>query len=391
MYQLLFAFFSLILCTATPLFTQQPVKLGSDTPPLSTLQWIGSPPPSPDYFTGKFVVLEFWTTWCGPCIQAIPHINDLAARYQSENLGFVSINFGEEREKVEKFLQKVDVQTMIGFDPSSTFAIALGVGSIPHTAIVDGEGKLIWYGRPHHLTDEFMEYLVRNGEPLPAKSEEDRRKISLSVTESAPTESSGLSWNFETMRAATISAYQATGIIKNIITFLGSHSYRIREVNDSLRDTKEYTLSIDVGQDVDMKALLPSVVAQLDVIFQTKTEWVKELTPVYILKLGDEKKLREIRGEDEGKSSSELKNQKLVWNNVAPRKLTSYLEDKWGIPCLDETGCTSEERYNLVLPELSRENIEETITTLQHQGFQLVKEERELEFVVITHLGQQQE
>ena len=46
-----------------------------------------------DSLKGKVVVLEFWTTWCGPCVAAIPHLNELSEKYADKPVQFIAISF----------------------------------------------------------------------------------------------------------------------------------------------------------------------------------------------------------------------------------------------------------------------------------------------------------
>ena len=74
-------------------------------PTIEVSEWISGTPEKENGFSGKNVILEFWSTHCGPCIAAIPHLNELVATYGSKDTLFVSLT-REEPHTIERFLEK---------------------------------------------------------------------------------------------------------------------------------------------------------------------------------------------------------------------------------------------------------------------------------------------
>jgi thiol-disulfide isomerase/thioredoxin len=62
---------------------------------------------------GKVVVLEMWATWCGPCVKAIPHLNELAGKFKDRPVVFLSVT-DEEQKVVEAFLNKRRISGWVG-------------------------------------------------------------------------------------------------------------------------------------------------------------------------------------------------------------------------------------------------------------------------------------
>lgn len=130
----------------------------------------------------KVYILECWATWCGPCVAAIPHMNELHKKYGEKGLRVIGMNvWEEEKEKVVAFLkEKGDGMAYpVAFVNETAFAKewleAGGVEGIPHAFVVKN-GKLLFSTHPASLKDETIEALLEGGEKeakvLAARAEE---------------------------------------------------------------------------------------------------------------------------------------------------------------------------------------------------------------------------
>jgi uncharacterized protein (TIGR03435 family) len=120
-------------------------KKGALAPPLDSLRLLQAPPGAKAdraSLKGKVVVLEFWATWCSPCVASLPHLNQLVASLDPAKFQFISID-DEDRKTVQNFLTKKKTSGWIGIDPDGKVFIAYGVTSRPTTVIIDGHGKVV--------------------------------------------------------------------------------------------------------------------------------------------------------------------------------------------------------------------------------------------------------
>ncbi len=131
-------------------------KPGQEPPPLgfeAILQAPGGAEPSWKALKGKVVVLEFWATWCGPCIAAIPHLNELADKFKDEPIQFIAITDQDEK-VLGPFLKKKPMHAWIGLDTDRSMFKDYGIRGIPHTVVVDAKGMIAAITHPTYLTEE---------------------------------------------------------------------------------------------------------------------------------------------------------------------------------------------------------------------------------------------
>ena len=97
-------------------------------------------------FQGKVVVLDFWATFCPPCLEEIPHLNGLQTKYGAENLNIVGLNVGgdDDRPKIAEFAEKLKVNYTLAIPEDALMQFIFAINNdIPQTAVFDRNGKLI--------------------------------------------------------------------------------------------------------------------------------------------------------------------------------------------------------------------------------------------------------
>lgn len=104
----------------------------------------------------KPIILEFWSTTCGPCIKAIPHVNKLHNRYK-QDISFISVNSFDKNEKIKKFLIKHNIENSIAVDAERILYKQFDVKSIPVTIIIDKKGFIRWKGLASELNSEMID------------------------------------------------------------------------------------------------------------------------------------------------------------------------------------------------------------------------------------------
>ncbi len=127
--------------------------VGQKTPPLIIEKWI-SPVPE---FANKFVIVDFWATWCGPCRMSMPHMNALAAKFAKE---IIIIGLSKETEATVRGFKGMEYYSAI--DTKGRLQSAVGVRAIPNVMIINPSGIVCWQGHPASLTDQILDELLQN-------------------------------------------------------------------------------------------------------------------------------------------------------------------------------------------------------------------------------------
>jgi len=154
-------------CQALKEVPSYALKTGDQAPPLDFDAILQGPPPSAvnwQTLRGKVVVLDFWGTWCAPCVADLPRTNDLIAKYRDRPVQFIAVGH-ENAPKVEYFLKKHPINTWIALDPKVAVFRSYTAFGIPHAVVVDEKGVVAAVLSPGDLTERVIDDVLAGRTP----------------------------------------------------------------------------------------------------------------------------------------------------------------------------------------------------------------------------------
>ncbi len=119
---------------SAPDLTFEPVKEGGKKVSLSELK-------------GKVVLIDFWATWCGPCIETMPIIDELYKTYKDQGLEVIAVS-DETKDVIEAFHKKVNFSYPLYIDSTGAATTYYMVQAIPHAVVISKSGATVFEGHP---------------------------------------------------------------------------------------------------------------------------------------------------------------------------------------------------------------------------------------------------
>lgn len=118
------------------------VQVGDEAPDFDLMSESGQPIQLKD-FRGKFVILNFWATWCPPCVEELPSLERFHGQFASRGVVVLGVSEDEDRAAYEQFLKKAGVQFPTVRDPNRKVSHQYGTFKYPETYFIDRQGKVV--------------------------------------------------------------------------------------------------------------------------------------------------------------------------------------------------------------------------------------------------------
>jgi uncharacterized protein (TIGR03435 family) len=359
------------------------VKLNQPAPKMQVLRYVNAPVGTPlgtEGFRGSVVVLEFWATWCGPCIQAIPHLNELTRKFADRPVKFLSLS-NESYEIVSAFAKKQPFDTLVGSVDEGTWTRYVANRGVPLTVILDREGKVFTVTHPSLLEPAHIEEALSGkrskaptvGTPMST----DGSLATFTLRPADPTRSGTAALDFARGR------YIRTGIsIRGLVSEFWKHPHSMVEVDDKLPAGRYDIQAIlpNLGEE-PFRATVKSLVSAslgFDVLLQTHER------EVLVLRCPDGLKAGFKKSSPDTPSSSGTSSKFFDGTNMPMDVVAGNVEIFTNMPVLNETKIAGNYDFRVTFESGSPESLAKALAP---SGLTLLREKRKLDILTVRPRG----
>jgi cytochrome c biogenesis protein CcmG, thiol:disulfide interchange protein DsbE len=114
-----------------------------DSAPNFTITAENGKPVSLSNFGGKVLVLNFWATWCPPCVEEMPSLNKFAADFKDKGVVVLGVSVDKDAAAYKNFIRNLDPAFLTARDPDMKINLEYGTVQYPETYIIDSHGKVV--------------------------------------------------------------------------------------------------------------------------------------------------------------------------------------------------------------------------------------------------------
>lgn len=94
-------------------------------------------------FGGKLLILNFWATWCTPCVQEVPSLDNLERQLGSRGLVVLGVSVDKDQKAYQEFLSRFHVSYLTALDPSQKINTEYGTVQFPESYLIDTNGRVV--------------------------------------------------------------------------------------------------------------------------------------------------------------------------------------------------------------------------------------------------------
>jgi uncharacterized protein (TIGR03435 family) len=382
---------TLLLTTYTLFVHAQALKVGDNLPNYQLKSVVNYKADSLNFkdAKGKILIIEFWGTWCSPCIPALQHLDEIKNKFPNDV--FVVGISDDSKERLTKFLTKRVVSVPLASEADMRLNGMFAFSMVPHTIIVDKNGKIMAVTSPNEITEEKIKEIIAGKNPKfkPKEDKEFDSKIDYFGADE--------STDYSVIQKSNIKGFpsfsrRGSGVFKDRrISCINLMPQSILQL--AFKKSSESTI---VNLPEAKKAFLPENIYCFDIIvkesdkanlykimqveamklFGLKANIEKRVVDVYVLK-----KIADILKESTKKESSEESSGKgIKAEYVGIDFLVSFITNVVGKPVVDETNLKGKYDINFEYEEEDPTSLKKVLATL---GLKISKEKREVEMLVI--------
>lgn len=136
------------------------IKVGMDAPKFELQTLDGKTVKLTDY-KGKGLILNFWGTWCKPCKEEMPDLNEMHKQYKSKNVEVLTIHVRDNKQQIHQFFSglKEKVDLPVAIDGEQAVMEAYNANDLPNTYIIDKNGKIVAHHKGQMSKTDIENYM----------------------------------------------------------------------------------------------------------------------------------------------------------------------------------------------------------------------------------------
>ncbi len=396
----------------TPTVNPDAPKPGTPAPPLAFTHLLQAPAGTnaakADWasLSGKVVVLEFWATWCVPCVAEIPVLNSLAASVDPAKVQFISVD-DEDPTLLPSFLKKNPISGWIGIDTSGKVFQRFGITARPATIVIDPSGRVISSTvRPEQLKSDQLTALA-DGKPVALGGEvapKVQAQLNAAMAQAASAQASKISDSSNALfeirltpgNPATLGKEPEThamsrgagqiditdGSPSDLLNIAaGISATRISVAGDV--PNALYNLHVD-APNADPKQLSQAIELAVASGAHLRIEHHTAAENAYVLTARPEAQGHLAQSPYAGGAFYGPKTQTLQCINATLDQVAGALEKLLGTPVVNETGLSGKLMLNLKIPPKDPSSAKEALAGL---GLELTPAQRPIETIALSALA----
>lgn len=343
---------------------------------------------------GKVVLVEFWATWCGSCLVAMPHLKELQAKYP-KTLQVIAVT-DETIKRVGLYIKAKPTNFWFAVDTGKTIADVFPHQLIPHSILIGTDGKLIAATNPEAITEKVIDSLMNKQQVhLPEKkdnliSHEDLIKQSFAAADTVQYRfmmqaeikgGPGLSTTWLDNKAFSGRRLTCINLPLTTLYMLANGNYPYGRTIDETKGDKNapvYCLDLIVGAHED---LLPALRKELAKRFDLQAKVTPMVKEVQVLRITNPEKFKRVTRNSSGTRTYYARHGEIDQQTITMSDFAQFLEN-YCISKLvvDETG--SKDKFDIKF-SFQPENPQSLLDILAGMGLGLTKEQRQIDMLVL--------